>query len=295
MTDSDLRSPASTDAQAASAVRMRDVVGGVLGALRFEPVSKRVRATLGGDTVVDSVRAVLVWEPRRVVPGYAVPEGDISAEIRPSTAAVPQDDAAVGYALPNVTDLLVLDPRIPFGVRSTDGTPVDVTSSGGHRAQGFRPSDPALAGYVILAFGDFDEWYEEDEKIISHPHDPFSRIDVRATSRRLQVLHEGQVLADTTRARMLFETGLPARYYLPIEDVRVPLGPSETRTSCAYKGEATYYSLNTEAGEVTDAAWQYEDPLVDAMDVSGLVSFFDERFDLVIDGVMRERPKTPWS
>lgn len=295
MTDSDLRAPAGSDAEAPSAVRMRDVVGGVLGALRFEPVTKRVRATLGGETVVDSVRAVLVWEPRRVVPGYAVPEDDISAEIRPSTAAAPQDDGEIGYALPNVTDLLVLDPRVPFGVRSTAGTPVDITSSGGQRAEGFRPSDPALAGYVILAFGDFDEWFEEDEKVISHPHDPFSRIDVRATSRRLQVVHEGQVIADTTRARMLFETGLPARYYLPIDDVHVPLRQSATRTMCAYKGEATYYSLSTEAGEVDDAAWQYENPLVDATDVSGLVSFFDERFDVVIDGTPRERPKTPWS
>lgn len=94
---------------------------------------------------------------------------------------------------------------------------------------------------------------------------------------------------------MLFETTLPPRYYLPIEDVRVPIQRSETRTICSYKGEATYYSLTSETGEVKDAAWQYEKPLVDAMEVSGLISFFDERFDVVIDGTARARPRTPWS
>lgn len=264
------------------------------GSLRFEPVSKRVRATLGGETVVDSVRALLVWEPRRVVPGYAVPEEDIRAEIGPSS----EDSAeigGVGYSLPDVTGPPVLDPRIPFGVRSTAGVPVDVRSSHGDSAAGFRASDPALAGYVILAFGDFDEWFEEDEKIISHPHDPFGRIDVRRTARHIQVMHHGQVLADTTRARMLFETNLSPRYYLPIEDVRVPLQPSDHRTICSYKGEATYYSLMTESGEVKDAAWQYENPLADALEVKGLLSLFDERFDLILDGALRERPKTPWS
>jgi uncharacterized protein (DUF427 family) len=88
---------------------------------------------------------------------------------------------------------------------------------------------------------------------------------------------------------------LPPRYYVPIEDVLVPMRRSETRTVCAYKGEATYYSITTEGGEVKDAVWQYEHPLVDAAEVSGLVSFFDERLDVAIDGELRERPTTPWS
>jgi len=274
---------------------MRDVLGGLLNVLRYEPTRKRVRATLGGETVVDSVRAVLVWEPRRVVPGYAVPQEDVSAQVVPSAAISEGMDGSEGY-LPELSRRPVLDPRVPFAVRTTPGEAVELRTSAGDRsAAGFRPADPALAGYVILSFGDFDEWFEEDDLIISHPHDPYGRIDVRGTSRRIQVLQDGQVLADSTRARMLFETTLPTRYYLPIEDVRVPLTPTETRTTCAYKGEAAYYAISTDTGEVKDAVWTYRDPLVDATEVKNLVSFFDERFDVAIDGVVRERPRTPWS
>ena len=106
---------------------------------------------------------------------------------------------------------------------------------------------------------------------------------------------DGQVLADTTRARMLFETMLPVRYYLPAEDVVAASEPSPTRTYCAYKGEASYWSVDVAGRTVRDLAWTYQSPLPEAAEVKGYVAFFDERLDLVVDGEPRERPTTPWS
>jgi uncharacterized protein (DUF427 family) len=238
---------------------------------------------------------MLVWEPRRVVPGYAVPIQDISADISPRTPA-PLADGPVGFMLSGLSKIPVFDPRIPFDVRSTQGEPVEVRVAGTDAAaSGFRARDTGLADYVILAFADFDSWFEEDDQIISHPHDPYGRIDIRGTSRHVQLMLEGNILADTTRARMLFETNLPARYYLPIQDVVAPLEPSPTRSMCSYKGRATWYSAIVGSRRVDDIAWQYEHPLSDAADVQGYVAFLDERLDLVLDGEQQKRAVTPWS
>ncbi|QSE89319.1 DUF427 domain-containing protein [Rhodococcus pseudokoreensis] len=276
-------------------LRLRDTVGRQLRELRYEPTAKRIRAVLNATTVVDSDRAVLVWEPRRVVPTYAVPEEDIAAEVTPEPVRpVPAAEAA-GFALPDVTSMPVLDPRVPFSVHSAEGEPVAIRIDGARNALGFRPGDADLAGYVVLDFDGFDRWLEEDDEIVGHPHDPFQRIDVRRTSRHVQLRMGDTVLADSRRASMLFETMLPVRYYLPPEDIVAELHPSATKTYCAYKGEATYRSAVTGGGLLHDIAWRYDNPLVDASEVRGLVAFFDERVDLIVDGVARPRPLTPWS
>ena len=125
-------------------VRLRNVLAGQLDHLRYEPVTRRVRAEVDGSVVVDSDRAVLVWEPRRVVPTYAVPVGDVLGEVVPLVAPATVDEGPrVGFAIPDVTDLPVLDPRIPFAVRLTDGESVEIRAPGLERTvQGFRPSDP---------------------------------------------------------------------------------------------------------------------------------------------------------
>jgi uncharacterized protein (DUF427 family) len=189
----------------------------------------------------------------------------------------------------------VLDPSIPFAVHTTDGEPVELRSpSGGPVGHGFRPTDHDLAGHVILDFATFD-WLEEEERIVGHPRDPFHRIDVLESARQVRLELDGQVLAESARARLLFESLLPVRFYLPREDLTVDLRPSTTRTWCAYKGEASYWSPDVAGTEVPDLAWSYEAPLHDAIEVEGLVSFFDERVDVVLDGQRRERPITPWS
>jgi uncharacterized protein (DUF427 family) len=146
-------------------------------------------------------------------------------------------------------------------------------------------------GLVGVDFGALDEWLEEEQRQVGHPPDPFKRIDVRPSSRHVRVSIRGRVVAETTRAKALFETGLPTRWYIPREDVVAELEPNAHRTVCAYKGFPAHFDV---AGE--DAvAWSYEDPLHDAEPVRDLIAFYDERVELEVDGSVQERPVTQWS
>jgi uncharacterized protein (DUF427 family) len=262
-----------------------------LPTLRHEPIDKRIRATLGGATVIDTSRALLIWEPRRVVPTYAVPVEDLDAEVVAGTAGETGEGMGVDViAMPHIGDRPVLDPSVPFSVRTTEGEPLVVRRDGAS-AQAFRAADPDLDGYLIVDFDGFDEWYEEDERNVAHPRDPFHRIDIVHSSRHVRVERDGRVLAESSAPYLLFEPPLPVRYYLPREDVRTDLlRPSEKRTSCAYKGEASYLALDGE-----DVAWTYPRPLREAGEVTDRVAFFNEHVDVVVDGERLERPVTPWS
>ena len=277
-------------------IQVRELLASGFGELRHEPTAKRIRAVLGGETVVDSTRALLVWEPRRIVPSYAVPAEDVRGDLMPAGPAGADPGEDVGVALPDVTARPVLDPRIPFVVHTTDGELTDLVAAGQERpGAGFRPADKDLAGMVILDFGAFDAWYEEDELNVAHPRDPFHRIDVLPSSRQVQLELDGEVLADSSRPVLLFETMLPARYYLPRADVTAELIPGDTKTWCAYKGQASYFSVSVGGRLVPDIAWSYTDPRHDAVQVRDLIAFFDERIDVILDGERRARPVTPWS
>jgi uncharacterized protein (DUF427 family) len=256
---------------------MQDLLARARSELRHEPIERRVRANVGADAVVDSTRAILVWEPRRVVPSYAVPVDDIRAELSTAPATNGRADG-------------VLHPGIPFGVHTAAGEPVTIADRLG---AGYRLADEDLDGYVALDFAAFDEWLEEDERIAGHPRDPFHRVDVRRSARPVRIEVDGEVVAETTRARLLFETSLPVRFYLPREDVRVELHPSSRRSYCPYKGHASYWSVDA-GGRRRDAlGWSYEQPLPDTVAITGLVAFWDERVDVFLDGERRERPGGP--
>jgi len=220
----------------------------------------------------------------------------VQAEVRRSAEQTGGASPDIGYRMPDLAQVPVLTPEIPFQVHSTEGQAMDVrTATVDRRAVVFELSDPDLSGYLNLDFDGFDEWLEEDEPIVSHPRDPFSRIDMRRSSRHVQIEADGTVLADSHRPLIVFETGLPVRYYLPREDVRTTLHPTPTRTTCAYKGEATYWSAEVGDRVIEDLAWSYPAPLRDAADLVDLVCFFDEKTDLIMNGMKRERPVTPWS
>ena len=276
--------------------RMRDLLTGGLGQLRYEPTAKRIRAVLDGDTVVDTTRALLVWEPRRIVPSYAVPADDIAAELAPADTAAADVTGTIGTHMPELSRRPVLDPSVPFAVHTAEGRAAGLKAGQQTRpGAGFYPADPGLAGYVVLDFGAFDAWYEEDELNVAHPRDPFHRIDVLPSSRHVRVELDGHVLAESSRSTLLFETMLPTRYYLPPEDVRAELTPSSTRTWCAYKGQASYWSATAGDRVVPDLAWTYQQPRHDAAQVRDLIAFFNERLDVIVDGERLERPITPWS
>jgi uncharacterized protein (DUF427 family) len=270
---------------------VRDILMGSLGELRYEPVDKRIRGVIGGQVVIDTDRALLVWEPKRVVPSYAVPVDELEG-LTSSPAEAAADEPA-SSEVPHIGDRPVYDPSVPFAVHTTEGAVLDLRVAGAERrAAAFRPTDAALNEHVIVAFDACDEWFEEDERNLGHPRDPFHRIEIVHSSRSVRVERDGELLAASTRPYLLFEAPLPVRYYLPPEDVSQGiLQPSSTRTLCAYKGQATYWSVDNE----DDIAWSYPAPLREAAEVTDRIAFFNERVDLVVNGTRLARPVTPWS
>jgi uncharacterized protein (DUF427 family) len=225
-----------------------------LSELRYATTPKRVRADLDGRTVLDTRDALLVWEPRRVVPWYAVPEDALRLETTEHEPGPGPEQRGP-----------VVGPEHPGHTMS--GVSLHAEGLG---EVAFRPDDPALGGRVIVRWAPFT-WREEEDVVISHPHDPFARIDILRSSRQVRVEVGDVVIAESDRAMALFETTLPVRWYLPPQDVQMSLlKPSPTRTQCSYKGTASYLS----AEGAPDVAWFYPDPLHDALPVTGLISFW---------------------
>lgn len=263
------------------AVMISELLRNQLNALRYEPTAKRLRASVGPNVVADTHNGLLVWEPKRLVPTYAIAEQDISAALMPIKSKDAHPEAPP-----------VLDPRNPFTQHTSPGQVYDiVVVATTLPAAGFKPHDPGLQGHVLLDFGAFD-WREEDEPIVSHPHDPFHRIDILRSSRHVRIELDGRVLAESSRPVLLFETLLPVRFYIPPEDVAPQLVHSDTVTYCAYKGQASYLTM---PGVRADIAWTYRDPLREAEPVRDYICFFDEHVDVTVDGQPRTRPSTPWS
>lgn len=233
-----------------------------------EPCPRRVRARIDGRVVVDTVEARYLWE-HPWYPRWVLPVDDV--------------DPAV----------LVED----TGTRAeAHGTVRDVTlrAAGGERPAGHRYVDGALAGTVALRWSALDAWFEEDEEVHVHPRSPYVRVDALRSRRHLRVELDGVVLAESDAPVMLFETGLPTRAYLDPTAVDASrLEPSDTRTACPYKGVTSrYWSVRTPAGRYDDLAWCYDHPAPAVARIAGLVAFYDERVDVVLDGVRRPRPRT---
>jgi uncharacterized protein (DUF427 family) len=130
-----------------------------------------------------------------------------------------------------------------------------------------------------------------DERLFSRARSALKRIRVSPSSDHVVVRHDGQVLADSRNPLVLSELGLPRRYYLPAQDVRLDLlEPSPTLTTCAYKGQAQHYARGGR-----DIAWTYRDPLRDVAAIKDLVAFYNERVDIEIDGEPPQRPRSPFS
>ena len=157
------------------------------------------------------------------------------------------------------------------------------------------PPAPPLAGLIAFRWDALEEWFEEDEPAIVHARDPYHRVDVLETSRGVRIILDQDLLAETDRGRVIFETALPPRWYLPREDVRAELIESETQTGCAYKGFASYYSLRLRDRIEQDIAWVYETPRSEVSSIAGMIAFFNERVDIELDGERQDRPLTPWS
>lgn len=129
--------------------------------------------------------------------------------------------------------------------------------------------------------------------IYVHPKDPFKRIDTLPSQRPVEVRVAGHTVARAAGSTHLLETGLPTRYYLPLTAVadQACLRPSELVTRCPYKGEAQYYHVVVGGEEYRDLAWYYRFPTHESAGVAGLVCFYNEKVDILLDGELLERPR----
>lgn len=245
--------------------------------LHFESSPKRIRGFLDGQTIVDSTDAKLLHETGHL-PVYYFPLEDIRAELlerSDHTTHCPfKGDASYWSA--------VVGERRAENAMWAYEDPID--------------SAPFLNGHAAFFFDRLDAWFEEDEEIFVHPRDPYSRIDILASSRHIRVSLEGRLLAETGHPLLLFETSLPTRYYISKEDVAMDLLEiSGHVTECAYKGRPVHFSAPDLGRPGDNIAWCYEDPKFEAQKVRGLIAFYNERVDLEIDGEKVSRPKTHWS
>lgn len=234
--------------------------------LLWHPFPRRVRAEFAGQTVLDTRAGMLLHETGLRAQLY-LPERDLRAELLERT------DHRTYCPFKGVASYRTLQ----IGDRVADNAVWHYPEP--------LPSASWLAGYSALYWSAVDRWLDEDEEALGHLPDPFHRVDVRATSRRVRVLARDVVIADSTRALLLSETGLPNRYYLPAADIREDmLVASDTRTLCPYKGRASYWSLRLNDHELGDAAWGYPQPLAEATRITDYRCFDHDELTIEIAG-----------
>jgi uncharacterized protein (DUF427 family) len=244
------------------------------GRVRVETSAKRVRVFLGGQVVADTYQPRLVWEVP-YYPAYYLPAEDVRAELVPTGRTERSPSRGDGEIL----TVRVAGKEAPDGALRYPDSPM-----------------PELRGLVRFDWKAMDAWFEEDEEVYTHPRDPYSRVDILDSSRHVRIEVDGVTVADSAHPRVLFETGLPPRFYLPKTAIRLNLlEPSDKVTHCPYKGQASYWSVRIGDHVYPDLAWSYPSPFAESQKIAGLVAFWDEKVDVYLDGVRQDRPKTPFS
>jgi uncharacterized protein (DUF427 family) len=237
---------------------------------RIEPVPRRIRGFLGRDLVFDTTAARYVWEVP-YYPQYYVPLADV-------TPGVLRDDDH--------------PQRVQFGP-SRIFSLVSGSATADSAARVFDAGGGAVAGLVKFDW-DALAWFEEDEPIYGHPRNPYARVDALRSHRHVTVAIDGVKLADTVSPVLLFETGLPTRYYIDRTDVAFEhLTRTTTRTLCPYKGVTSgYWSARVGETVHADLAWTYEAPLPAVAPITNLIAFYNEKVDITVDGLALARPRT---
>jgi uncharacterized protein (DUF427 family) len=239
---------------------------------------RHVRVIFNGETIADSKHAKLVREAE-VLPVYYFPREDVRSELlSPSERRTncPYKGEASYWS-------------IAQGGKQKDNASWSY--------QDPLPAADAIRNHFAFEWNKMDHWLEEDEEIFVHPRDPYKRVDVIPSSRHIRILIDGQLVAETRRPRLLFETNHPVRYYIPQEDVRMDLlVPSASKSRCPYKGPADYWSVKLGEQQFEDMVWGYMEPIPECPKIKGLLCFFHERgADIVVDGEEIPRPKTKWA
>lgn len=245
------------------------------GRVRVEPGAKRVRVYVGGEVVADTSYPLYVWESP-YYPTYYFPVGDVREELLAPTGKTKHSTSRGDGELFTVkTARREAEDAV---LRYTD-SPID-----------------ELRDHVRFDWQVVDAVFEEDEEVFIHARDPHARVDVLRSSRHVEILVKGVKVADSVRPTLLFETGLPVRYYFPQTDVRMDLlTPTETESGCPYKGFAHYWSVEADGETHEDLAWSYRSPFPESQKIAGLVSFYNEKVEVIVDGELQEPPRTPFS
>ena len=245
-------------------------------AVNLEPTARWVRVKMNGETVADSKNALLFLDWNINFPTYFFPRDDVNMELLHSTAS--SDGLKNNF--------------VHWSVQSDN----EIAKNG---AWGFsKPPQgmEALQDYITFRWEKPLSWHVEEEEMFIHARDPHKRIDVLASSRHIEVKVAGETIADTHKPHLLFETFLPTRYYIPQEDVHMDLlQASATRSGCAYKGFANYYSVKGKNQLVEDIVWFYQDPNPEYFKIEGLLCFYNEKVDIIVDGELEPRPISPFS
>ncbi|MDQ3738968.1 MAG: DUF427 domain-containing protein [Actinomycetota bacterium] len=232
----------------------------------LEEWPRRMRAVLGDQTVLDTRRAKVLHESGAFLAHY-IPLADVRQDLLVSRDAAGMDEHK--------------GPVQRFDVRVGDRVAQEAVTAYPEPPAGAPP----LGDHVVVEFGAMDRWFEEDDPIYSHPRDPYHRVDVRASSRHVIVNHRDQVIAESTRPKLLFETGNPVRYYLPVADVRIDLlERSDTISECPYKGDGQHWHLVIDGERVDDAAWSLPHPLPEGIAAAEHVCFYPSKVDVSVDG-----------
>jgi uncharacterized protein (DUF427 family) len=237
-----------------------------------EPVPRRVRAVLGGQVVLDTVRALYVWEAP-YYPAYYIPLADVAAGV------------LVDEQHPQ---------KLSRGTARRHGLAAGgVTRPAAARVYGDDAME-GLAGTARFEWSALDAWYEEDEEVFVHPRNPYVRVDALRSTRTVRVELDGELLAESRSPVLVFETGLPTRYYLNRTEVNFhALAPSDTVTRCPYKGTTSgYWSVRSGDSLIPDLAWAYDFPTRQLLPIAGLIAFYSEKVDVFVDGEALEQPKT---
>jgi uncharacterized protein (DUF427 family) len=234
---------------------------------------KWIRVFLNGVCVADSRRALLV-RTRKGPPLYLFPQADVRRDcLQPPAGAAVSSRRGIAC-----WDVVAGTRRMPLAAWE-------------YRADAAAP-EALLAGHVGFDWAAMDAWYEEDEAVYVHARDPQVRIDILRSRRHVRIEALGLTLAETRCPVLLFETGLPVRYYLSPTDVRCELlVPSEHLTRCPYKGEAHYYSLQHGGQRLENLAWYYRYPTAEAAGIAGLICFYPQKVaGFHVDGIPQTEP-----
>jgi len=249
-----------------------------LGIPEFETSPRWVRAVLGGVTIADSKRAMVLHRAKRL-PVYYFPKEDVLMDLMESaqhtTEVVPQGEASFWN--------IKVGETIAEKAAWTYSNPPDEWEM--------------IKDFIAFEWGKMDSWYEEEEEVFVHLRDPYHRVDVLDSSRHVRVIVAGETVAETRKPKLLFETGLPTRYYFPKEDVRMDLlESSNLKTRCPYKGVASYWSVKIGDQIRKNIIWGYPNPVVECPKIKDLLCFYNERVEAIyVDDELAPKPKTPWS